>query len=83
MLEEILSELKEYRKNIFDVLDMCRTPEENRACLDTIHYLTKAIECTDGARVNFKKLVSIHHGEIIQKKLSNFYPGCAEDGMQV
>ena len=67
MLEKILSELKEYRKNIFDVLDTCRTPEENRACLDTIHYLTKAIESTDGARVNFKKLVSIRHAETTQK----------------
>ena len=68
MLERELSSLKGYRKDLFDVLDMCRNKEETRACLNTIHHLTKAIYSIEDAMVCFRKLIDTRNGEVAQKK---------------
>lgn len=70
MLERELSSLKGYRKDLFDALDICRNKEETRACLNTIHHLTKAIYSIDDAMVNFRKLTAIRNGEITKEKVS-------------
>ena len=64
MIETTLSDLKERWSVMFDILDMCHSHEEKRACLDTIHSLTKAIVFTEDAIINYKKLINLNRGKV-------------------